>query len=222
LGKTLFVSAHPDDETLGCGGTILKLKASGEQIYWLILTNINEADGWNKQTVEERQKEIETVSGLYGFEQTSKLDFPTARLDTIPDNDLIAAISNAINMVKPHTLFLSNRSDIHTDHQVAFKSVISCTKNFRFPFIKKVLMYECLSETEFASPLPETAFTPNVHIDITDHLEKKLEIMKTYKSEVMPPPGPRSLDTIKALARYRGSRIGVEYAEAFMLIQEIL
>ena len=222
MSKTLIVSVHPDDETLGCGGTILKLKASGEHIYWLILTNVNEADGWEKRRVEQRQKEIEVVSGLYGFEQTHKLDFPTTKLDTISNNDLISAISNVIGTVEPNTIFLSNRSDIHTDHQVAFKGVISCTKSFRYPSIKKILMYECLSETEFTPALPENAFLPNLHVDITDYLEKKLEIMKIFESEVMNPPYPRSLETIKAQARYRGSRIGKEYAEAFMLIQEIL
>jgi len=220
--KILVISPHPDDETLGCGGTILKHKDVGDKIHWLIITNIDVRNGWKKDTVEERKKEIETVAEMYGFEKTFKLDYPTAKLDTIPIQKIIKSISKVILEVKPEIIYLPNRSDVHTDHQITFKAAYSCTKNFRYPFIKKILMYETLSETEFTPTLPENTFIPNVFIDITNYFENKLEIFKMYKSEVMKEPLPRSLGSIKALARYRGSQIGVEYAEGFMLIREIM
>ncbi len=219
--KVLIVATHPDDETLGCGGTILKHKDKGDQIYWLIITNIDEKNGWNKKTVAKRQEEIENVSKSYGFEKVYKLNFPTVKLDTIPMFELISSISKVMNEVKPHTIYLPNRSDVHTDHQISFKAVWSCTKNFRYPFIKRVLMYECLTETEFAPSISETVFSPNVFIDITKYINKKLEIMKIYKSELMDYPAIRSNNTLKSLAAVRGSRIGKEYSEAFMLIEEI-
>lgn len=220
--KVLVISSHPDDETLGCGGTILKHKDFGDQIYWLTVTNIDVKNGWSKGVVENRQKEIETVVEMYNFEKTFKLDYPTAKLDIIPIQEIIESIAKVIFEIEPEIIYLPNRSDVHTDHQITFKTAYSCTKNFRYPFIRKILMYETLSETEFAPALPENTFIPNVFVNITNYFENKLEIFKIYKSEVMEEPLPRSLGSIKALARYRGSQIGVEYAEGFMLIREVI
>ena len=220
--KILVISPHPDDETLGCGGTILKHKNMGDKIYWLIITNVDLKNGWDRDIVEERQKEIETVAEMYGFEKNFKLDYPTAKLDIISIQEIIKSISKVILEIKPEIIYLPNRFDVHTDHQIAFKAAYSCTKNFRYPFIKKILMYETLSETEFSPALPESIFTPNIFMDITNYFEKKLEILKIYDSEVMEKPLPRSIDAIEALAKYRGSRIGKKYAESFQLLLEIL
>ncbi len=220
--KILAISPHPDDETLGCGGTILKDKDMGDKIYWLIITNIDMKNGWDKDIIEKRQKEIETVAEMYGFEKTFKLDYPAAKLDAIPIQEIIESISKVIFEIKPEIIYLPNRSDVHTDHQITFKATYSCTKNFRYPFIKKILMYETLSETEFAPALPENTLIPNVFVDITNYFEKKIEIFKIYKSELMKEPLPRSLEVVEALAKYRGSRIGEKYAEAFVLLKEII
>lgn len=110
--------------------------------------------------------------------------------------------------------------DVHSDHRIAFEAVYSCTKSFRKPYIEQIYMMETLSETEFAPAIPVLSFVPNVYVDITDFFEKKIEIMKLYDTEIMQAPYPRSLTTIESLARYRGSRAGVEFAEAFMLLYE--
>jgi LmbE family N-acetylglucosaminyl deacetylase len=222
MTKVLVVAPHPDDETLGCGGTLLKHINSGDKIYWMVVTNIQSENGWSEEEVQKRQKEINQVSAMYGFEKIFKLDFPTTMLDTIPYSDLISKISAVIQEIKPSIVYIPNHSDVHTDHQVTFKATISCCKNFRAPFIRKILMYECLSETEFAPALRENAFIPNVFVDISEFLNRKLEIMKIYDSEVMDPPFPRSIETVISLAKYRGSRIGEKYAEAFTLIQEVI
>jgi len=137
-------------------------------------------------------------------------------------NILIDRISSVVKDVRPEIIYMINRSDIHTDHQVAAKAIMSCTKAFRYPFIKKLLMYECLSETEMAPPLIENYFLPNVYSNISAYLDKKLDIMKVYKSEIQEVPLPRSLENIKALARYRGATCCLDYAEAFMLLREII
>jgi len=219
--KIIVVAPHPDDETLGCGGTLLKHKANGDELYWLIITNISEEYGWEKEKVEERQEEIYKVFQMYGFMGMFKLNFPTTKLDEIPISSIIAKISKVFNEVEPDIVFINNHSDIHTDHQIIFQSVMSCSKNFRYPFVKNIYMYETLSETEFAPALPGNVFVPNAFVDISEHFKKKLDIMKIYKSEVMDESFPRSLSSIEALARYRGSRIGVKYAEAFQLLLQI-
>ena len=220
--KILFVSAHPDDETLGCGGTIHKHKACSDSIFWLIITNVDTDHGWKKEVVQKRQKEILKIANAYGFEKIYKLDYPTAYLDTIPIGELIKSISLVINDVKPEVVYIPNRMDVHTDHLITYTAMMSCVKNFRTPSIKRFLTYETLSETEFAPSLTEYAFLPNVFNDITVYYKDKIKAMKIYKSEVMEQHLPRSLGAIEALGRLRGSRIGVKYAEAFRLLNEII
>ena len=222
MSNILVVAPHPDDETLGCGGTLLKHKKKKDKIFWLIVTNINEKDGWSKRIVIQRQKEIEKVKKLYNFNDCFKLNFPTAKLDQVPKKDLVTEISKVISDVRPSTIYLNNRSDVHTDHQICFQAVISSTKNFRAKSITRLLMYETLSETEFAPALTENGFIPNVFNDISPYFDSKINILKTYKSEVMKNFLPRSLIAVKSLASLRGSRIGVKYAEGFCLLQEIL
>ena len=218
--KVLVISVHPDDETLGCGGTILKHKANGDELYWLILTKADKTVGFEERFITKREAEIKTISNLYSFIKTFKLDFIATKLHGVDFNLLLCSISNVIKEIKPQIIYMNNRTDIHTDHQIAVKSILSCTKSFRSPFIEKILMYECISETEIAPPFPENIFLPNVYSDISDYIDKKLEIMTIYESEVQNPPMPRSLENIKALARFRGASCGVDYAEAFMLVRE--
>ena len=214
----LCIAPHPDDETLGCGGTLLKHKEDGDEIYWCIVTNIDENNGWPKERVKSRQNEIDEVSKMYGFKKTFKLNFPTTKLDTIPISTIVNSMSTVFNEIKPNIIYLPNKNDVHTDHGIVFKTAYSCTKNFRYPYVKKILVYETLSETEFSPSLPENIFIPNVYNDITDFFEKKIEIMKVFDSEIMESFYPRSLSTIEAHSKYRGSRIGKKYAEVFNLI----
>ena len=224
MKKVLFISVHPDDETLGCGGTILKHKDNGDEIYWLILSGptLNHPYDFSDEQIKNRDMQVNGVTKKYDFHKVYDLFFPTQLLDEINLRDLIMSIDKVINEIKPQVVYLINRSDVHSDHRTAFNAIYSCTKNFRKPFIQKILMYETLSETEFAPAIAENIFMPNVFVDITDFMDKKIEIMKIFDCEVMPDNMPRSISAIKSLAGYRGSRIGVKYAEAFMLLFEKL
>ena len=219
--RVLVVSVHPDDETLGCGGTLLKHQAQGDDIFWLIITDVVIELGYSQAFIEKRKDEIQEVSKEYGFQATFNLSFPTTKLHIIDFSELIEAISSVVNDIKPQTIYTVNRSDIHTDHQISAKAVISSTKSFRNPFIKRILMYECISETEVVPPLPENVFIPHIYSDISDFMGKKIEIMKIYESEIQDTPLPRSIDNIRALAKFRGSTVAVEYAEAFMIIKDM-
>jgi len=221
MKKILVVAVHPDDETLMCGGTLMKHKHNGDKIYWLIVTGISTEFGWEKIKVENREKEIKKVSDLYGFDRIFKLNFPSTRLDEIPINNIVSAISKIFKEVKPNIVYLPNRSDVHTDHQITFKAAYSCTKNFRYPFIEKIYMGETLSETEFAPSLTETAFIPNTFVDISEYFDEKIRVLRTFASEIMEGNMPRSISTIESLAKYRGSSIGKKYAESFVLLKEI-
>lgn len=219
--KVLVVAVHPDDETLGCGGTILKHVENGDNVAWLIITNMKEEFGFSAERVESRNVEITNVANEYGFSKVFNLGFKPAGLTSENQTDLINKISEVVNDFQPETIYLINRSDAHSDHRYAFQASIACTKSFRYPFIKKIMMYECISETEFAPPLHENVFIPNYYVEITKQLTKKLNIIKIFNSEVALHPFPRSLKNIEALAAFRGASVGVEYAEAFQLIKFI-
>lgn len=220
MNHILVFAVHPDDETLGCGGTLLKYKDNGDRISWLIVTTIPKNSGYSNELISNRKKEIEIVSNMYGFDHVINLELPTTKLDDVSFSRLVQLFSEKINSIKPDIIILPNRSDVHSDHKICFDAAYSCTKNFRYPFIKKILMCETLSETEFSPAFSENAFLPNLFVDISMYMEKKLEIMSVYESEVMVDNLPRSINAIKALASYRGSRIGVNYAESFMLLFE--
>lgn len=221
MKNVIVISAHPDDETLGVGGTILKHVANGDNVYWLIVTNVFENQGFSKERVESRQLEISKVEKMFGFKETFNFNYPTMTLSSSSLIKMVPDISSIFSEVKPEIIYTLNRSDAHSDHRVIFDAVMACTKSFRYPFIKQILMYECISETEFAPALAEKAFLPNYFVDITDYLDKKNEIMKVFESEIAEHPFPRSLENIKALAHFRGASIGVNYAEAFQLLKYI-
>ncbi|MCE2613625.1 PIG-L family deacetylase [Flavobacteriaceae bacterium D16] len=222
MAKTvIIVSAHPDDEILGAGGTLMKHRDQGDIINWLIVTNIFEHQGYSKERIESRQAEIDTISEKLGINKVYKLDYPTMSLSTSTLKDMIPRISQVFLEVKPQILYCLNRSDAHSDHRFVFDAVMACTKSFRYPFLREVLMYECISETEFAPILPEKVFQPNCFIDISKYLEAKIELMRVYESEMGEHPFPRSERNITALATFRGATMGVEYAEAFQLIKSL-
>jgi LmbE family N-acetylglucosaminyl deacetylase len=218
LNNTVLVLAvHPDDETLGCGGTLLKHKKYGDTIHWLIGT---ETDN-NQPFFNLRQQEIQTVSKLYDFDSVNYLGLKTTRVDEYSTNELIGKLSAIMNTIKPNIVYLPFQHDVHSDHRVLFNAAYACTKSFRYPFVKEVYMMETISETEFSPATKETVFTPNRFVDISDYFEKKLAIMKVFSSEINEFPFPRSVDNIEALARFRGATANCNYAESFQVLKLI-
>jgi len=219
--KIIVVSAHPDDEVLGCGGTLAKHRDNGDEIAWVITTNIYESQGFSREFIENRQKEIEEVACELNISSVFKLEYPTMTLTDETLIDIIPKIGIIFKEYEPEVIYILNRSDAHSDHLITFKAVLACTKSFRYPFVKKVLMYECLSETEFGPALPENIFIPNYFVDISEYINKKIKLMQIYQSELGEHPFPRSIENIKALAHFRGASVGVRYAEAFQLLKYI-
>lgn len=222
MKKILVVVPHPDDETLGCGGTLLRHKEAGDEIHWLIVTGITEKSGFLPERVLRENREIEAVASSYGFASVHNLQFIPARLDVVPMADLIINIGNVFSNVKPTTIYLPFSGDVHTDHAVVFDAVSSCSKWFRYDSIQSICAYETLSETDFFINPDRNCFRPNLFVDISGYLEKKIEIMKIYASELGEFPFPRSEKAIRALAIVRGAAAGCNAAEAFMVLKEIV
>lgn len=218
--KILVISPHPDDETLGAGGTIVRAKKEKNEIYWLNITGITEQNGFDVSLVEEKGKQINAVRDFFEFDDMRDLRLPTTKLDMIPCGEGIGYISDYMNYVKPQIVLIPHFDDAHSDHRCVFEWVHACTKVFRYPFVKYVLTMEILSETNFG--LPTTPFSPNVYVDISEYLEKKKKAMQLYKNEMGKHPFPRSIESIEALAYIRGTEAGVKYAEGFQLVKAVI
>lgn len=220
--RVLIVSVHPDDETLGCGGVMLRHQAEGDELHWLIVTEAWEPQ-WDTDTIKQKADEVRAVSDAYGITNVVKLGQPTAKLDALDQNDLIRTIRSEIEAVEPEVIYSVHGGDIHTDHQVTFRALMSVVKPFYMTSlgVRRVLCYETLSSTDAAPASAGRMFIPNVYHDVSLFLERKVEIMDLYVSETHDDPMPRGADSIRALARHRGATIGVQYAEAFSLIREV-
>jgi len=219
--NVLVVSPHPDDETLGCAGTLLKHKAKRDRIYWLIMTNVSEAEGYPKERVVSRQREIDAVAKKYGFSKVIKLDFHTTKLDMMARSGLVKAVHGAISALAPDWVYIPYCYDVHSDHRITFGVVQSAVKLFRAPSVKKILMYEVISETDFCLPVKGRGFLPNSYSDISKYMNKKIGIMRVYKGEMRRGSFPRSAKNIEALAAFRGASAGAKHAEAFMVLKEV-
>jgi LmbE family N-acetylglucosaminyl deacetylase len=217
--RSLVISPHPDDEVLGTGGTLLKRKAEGHSTAWIIVTEMSRENGYDNKSIQKRNIEIKEIADLFGFNEVYKLGLPATKLDTLDLGDIINKISECLKLFQPEELFIPHRSDSHSDHRVVFEAAASCTKWFRYPFIRKILSYETISETNVSLDIGNT-FKPNVYIDISNFLEQKIEAMKIYESEIGVFPFPRSEEAITALARFRGSSSGFFASEAFELLLE--
>jgi N-acetylglucosamine malate deacetylase 1 len=217
--RILVVAPHPDDETLGCGGTLLRMAKQGADIAWLIATTMSEDGGFSADCMSTREREIEQVSQQYGFSEVFRLRLPTRKLDTYPVAELIEEFSAVFKTYCPTQVFLPHRRDVHTDHRAVFDAAAACSKWFRYNSVRRVFAYETLSETEFTLDA-QPAFQPNYFVDIGEFLEQKLKIMAIYASEMNEFPFPRSVEAIQALARLRGASSGFQAAEAFQLLRE--
>lgn len=218
--KSLVISPHPDDEVLGAGGTLFKRKKNKKNniLYWIIVTKLK--PGTSKKKILSRTNEIKKITKLFGFKEVFQLNFITTELNSSSKKKLISNFSDIFNKTKPDELFVPHFSDVHSDHKIVSEVISSSTKNFRYPFIKKILAYEVLSETDY-NLNRRKIFFPNYYEDISKFLSKKKNAMKIYKSEIKKFPFPRSLKAMDALAKLRGSQIGKNAAESFEILREI-
>lgn len=217
----LVVVPHPDDETLGCGGTLLRHRGAGDVVHWLIATETDPGAGFSSERQAAREEEIQVVAERYAFASVHRLGVASTRLDTVPLGDLVQAVGNVFRTVRPEVVYVPFREDAHSDHRVVFDAVQACCKSFRSPHLREVLAYETLSETGYSLAPGIAAFRPTLYVDVTAFLNEKIEIMRLYESELGTHPFPRSEQAIRALAMLRGAECGCEAAEGFMILKQI-
>jgi len=224
MKRILVIAAHPDDEVLGCGGTIARLNKEGYEIYTLILgEGITSRD--DKRSKEKRGREIANLkeqakkaNELIGVKKVFFHDFPDNRFDTVPFLDIVKTIEKVKKEIKPGIVFTHYEKDLNIDHQITYMAVITATRPLREETVKEVYSFEIPSSTEWSYPL---SFSPNAFYDISETMDIKLKALEEYKSELKEYPHPRSLEAVELTAKYWGIKVGLNYAEAFKSVRII-
>ena len=217
--KILIVAAHPDDEILGCGGTIFKLKKNNK-IKIIFLTNGVSARSKDQKKIFARKHECEKLFKFLKIGKPIFFDFPDNQLDNFPLLKIIKKIEKILKTFKPEIVFTHFEDCLNIDHQTAFKATLTACRPLKKISVKKILSFEVLSSTEWTAS-KKKSFHPNFYINIDNEIKKKIEALKFYKSELKKYPHSRSVEGIKTLAKFRGISSGNKYAEAFILVRNI-
>ncbi len=213
--RILIIAAHPDDEILGCGGTIIKLKKD-HLINVAFMTNGVSARSKNKKEVTRRRNFCLKLFRKLELEKPVFFNFPDNQMDKVPLLRIVKKIENLIKKYKPETLITHYSECLNIDHRLTYQAAITACRPLKNNTVKKILSFEILSSTEWAK-FKNKSFEPNYFVDVSKEFKKKLEAIKYYKSELKKYPHSRSLSGLEALAKYRGISCGVKYAEGFYL-----
>ena len=219
--KVLVIAPHPDDEILGCGGVMAKRISSGDDVSICIVSEGKEPM-YSKDFIKIERKEMAMAHGKIGKLSVLKAGFPSAMLDTVPQYKLNDTLTDFVNTIKPDEVFIPHKGDVHRDHQIVSDAALVAVRPNREHKISRVLAYEVLSETDWNIPNPSNAFIPNVYEDISEYIQLKKEAMLEYSSQLKIYPSARTIEGIEALAMHRGVIVGFRYAEAFMLVREVV
>lgn len=228
MKQILVIAAHPDDEVLGCGGTIVKHIDNGDKVHILIL-----AEGVTSRDMErDRNSSIKDISKLkkaahkahkiLGSNSIKLMDFPDNRMDSVDLLDVIKVIENEINKINPEIIYTHHSNDLNVDHRITHQAVFTACRPEPNTIVKKIYCFEVPSSTEWQDPMAVTPFMPNTFVDISNTLDKKLSALKTYESEMKIWPHSRSIKAVDHLAHWRGASSGFEAAEAFTLSRNLI
>lgn len=217
--KILIIAAHPDDEILGCGGIIFKLKQYNK-FKIIFLTNGVSARSKDKNKILKRKKECKKLFKYLEIEKPTFLDFPDNKLDKLPLLKIVKKIEKIIKSYKPEIVFTHYENCLNIDHQITYRATITACRPLKNISVEKILSFEVLSSTEWGV-FKKKSFEPNYYFEITNEIKNKIKAMKFYKSELKNYPHSRSLKAIETLAKFRGISSGFKYAEGFVLVRAL-
>ncbi len=222
------IAGHPDDEVLGCGGTVARMALEGRPVHILLMADGETSrDVGSGQAVDPKRLAARNAAALaackiLGCASVELLGLPDNRLDGVELLDVVKHIEAFVQRYRPSTVLTHHAGDVNIDHRVVHDAVIAACRPQPLHPIKELLFFEVPSSTEWRPPGSGRAFTPNWFVDISSTLAKKLEALQVYKDELRVFPHPRSLKAIEALAQWRGATVGVEAAEAFFLARKVI
>ena len=221
----LVIAAHPDDEVLGCGGTIARLTSEGSNVYTLILgEGVTSRDrkrdlAKRENEIAELKKQAENANRILGVKKVYTFDFPDNRFDSVPLLDIIKTIEEVKDGFKPDIVFTHHIGDLNIDHQVTFKAVMAACRPAIGESVKEIYSFEIPSSTEWNEPSSLTYFMPDYFVDVNKSLDIKINALKEYKTELREFPHPRSLKALELNAEQWGVKMGFEAAEAFKTVR---
>lgn len=216
----MVIAPHPDDEVLGCGGTIARYAAEGRSVAVAIATKGTPL--FPAAQVRRVRREAKRAADVLGVRELLFLDLPVTTLNRMPLDKLNGTFSRLIARVRPEVVFLPFPGDRHEDHRQVFNAaMVAIRPDGRRHLVQRVCCYETVSETHWSAPGIEPAFSPSWHIDISGTLAAKLAAMREYASQLEEGIPARSLGAIEALARFRGSVVGFAAAEGFAIVRDL-
>ena len=218
--RVLVIAPHPDDEVLGCGGTIAKHAAAGDEVTVAVVTK-GTTPMFEERFVEQTRSECRKADAFLGVRETVFLDFPAARMEEVTRSELNDAFIRLVQRVRPDAVYLPHRGDMQLDHKLTVDAAMVALRPKYGHKVSRIYAYETVSETGWDVPNTVNEFIPNVYNDVSAFLQKKLDALSVFESQMAPFPGTRSVKAVEALAVYRGTTVGVAAAEAFCLIREI-
>ncbi len=218
--NVLVFAPHPDDEVLGVGGTMAKRASAGHNVFVCVVTK-GTAPLYNEKGIQVVQQQCHEADRLLGAKDTIFLNFPAVMLETVPRYELNGKISDVVQQIKPDEVYIPHRGDMQLDHKMIVDAAMVALRPKYKHIVKRIYAYETLSETGWDIPNTVNDFIPNVYEDISDTLQKKLQAMQLFKSQLGVFPEARSNEALEALAKFRGAMVNCRAAEAFSLIREI-
>lgn len=223
-----MVAAHPDDEVLGCGGTIARHANSGDQVHVLIVAEGSTSRQQERDRAQVQDelsalaKAAQTAGTILGAAGVDLLDLPDNRLDSLDRLDLIKRIEEYVERHQPECVYVHHAGDVNVDHRRLHEAVVTACRPTPGHFVRRLLSFEVVSSTEWQPSGSAPAFQPTWFVDISDQWERKREALLSYSSEMREWPHARSLEAVEHLARWRGAQVGVEAAEAFCLMRQLV
>ena len=219
MSKTILViSAHSDDEVLGCGGTIARYAKSGDKVHLVFMTNGVGSRNAKIEEAECRKIASQESADILGVSSIQQFDFPDNKMDVVALLDVVQAIEEVVDKLRPEIIYTHHIGDLNVDHQITHKAVITACRPQPGFCVKEIYAFEVLSSTEWNTPGVKP-FSPNVYIDITDYIDIKKQALEVYSKEMRQPPHSRSIDNALRLNALRGHSVGMDYAEALELIR---
>ncbi len=223
--NVLVIAAHPDDEVLGCGGTIARHSDANDEVNILIVSEglTSRQTKRDRSSLDHELSDLITASqiatSILGASSIDFLNFPDNRLDSLNLLDLIKPIEERICFFQPDLVYLHHAGDLNIDHRLLHQAVVTACRPTPHHVVKLLLSYEVQSSTDWQPSGSAPIFTPNWFVDISDTLDRKLRALHSYSSEMRQWPHSRSIKAVEHLARLRGSQVGVDAAEAFSLLR---
>lgn len=226
-GPVLVIAAHPDDEVLGCGGTVARLAAEGREVQIAILVEGLTSRDDQRDAVKHAaalaglKSTARHVASLLGARALHSFDLPDNRLDTVAMLDVVKICESLIQRIQPTVVLTHHAGDLNVDHRVIAQAVLTATRPIAGRPVLQVIAFEVASSTEWAFQRIEPLFRPNLFVDIETTLTRKIAAMKAYDGEYRPFPHPRSAEALQAQAKRWGSTAGLMAAEAFEIVRSI-